>query len=148
MNECTDYLKADNRHFVMSLSQEFDCFELRERAETFIMERPDIGDLIKKLEDVEQAEDKSFYEGLLASDVNVCIERLMQFPSSKLPVSCLHRILERGLSDVSKKVNQELLCEFIVKQLEERPELLLHFLDFREMTPAQRTNSKVCTTSN
>jgi uncharacterized coiled-coil DUF342 family protein len=132
------HFSRENIHFLFLLFQEFECDDFLEEAKEFLRDRPDVEEWISRLERSEEEGnegDVSFYETLLASDVESFLRSLtVRRKVSNLAVSCIFRILERFRQE-NKTVNQKLLYDFICHEIKVRPEaeVLLEFIDFNEI---------------
>ena len=120
-------ITLDNIHYLSLLAEEFQCAPLSREIDAFIKhqkhsEAERAKSDVKKLEEAirnQEHEIVSHFERLLASNFACALEVLAHVPSTRIPISCVYRIIEQALQENPEGVNESVLCDFVLAKLTE-----------------------------
>ena len=126
-NSVKTKITPDNVHYVSLLAEEFQCSPLSREIEEYIKVQKETKAAstefnVTKLEEAirnQEHEMVSHFESLLASDFATALEVLVQVPSTRIPISCVYRIVEKAVQNDPKSVNESVLCDFVLARLAE-----------------------------
>ena len=129
-NSVKTKITPDNVHYLSLLAEEFQCGPLSREIEEYIKVQKETKAAsaefnVTKLEDAirnQEHEIVSHFESLLASDFANALEVLARVPSTRIPISCIYRIIEKSLEKNPESLNESVLCDFVLARLAEEDE--------------------------
>ena len=120
-------ITLDNIHYLSLMAEEFQCAPLSREIDAFIKHQKHIeveraeSDVTKLEEAIRNQEHEivSHFERLLASNFANALKVLGRVPSTRIPISCVYRIIEQALQENPEGVNESVLCDFVLAKLTE-----------------------------
>ena len=126
-NSVSTKITPENVHYLTLLAEEFQCAPLSREIAAYIehqnkSQAENAESNVRRLEQAvsnQEHEIVSHFEGLLARDFANALKALARVRSTRIPISCVHRIIEKALQENPEGVNESVLCDFVLAKLAE-----------------------------